>query len=142
MSLRAVTHESGRHNRWCGPAAVSVLTGMTAEDAARAIRRVTGKTQCTRVKLGDLLRALRQQGLVLNAVGIWSRGTGPTTAAWLKTRRQRTRATDTYLVAQTTHFIVVRGDMAVDNQTGKPVPLAKITGRRARVAAAYLVLNP
>lgn len=63
MNIHPVTHEKGDKNRFCGPAAISIITGMTTGEAARLLRRVSGDTQVRGTQTWEVLRALRMCNL-------------------------------------------------------------------------------
>jgi hypothetical protein len=78
-----VTHvSSGHRNRYCGPAALSALTGITAEDAARLLRKVTGKRSIKGCPTWGVVNALKEMGLEVKrvrgakTVGKWRKPAG------------------------------------------------------------------
>jgi hypothetical protein len=51
-------------NKFCGPAVLSILTGLDTDDAERAIQKATGiKHQIKGVLVTDLIRTIKAQGL-------------------------------------------------------------------------------
>ena len=141
VKLHPVTHDPARYrNRFCGPAAFSAITGLTAEDGAAAIREITGKRSVMGVAVSELRKALVAHGWETIPAGRFAHGERPTTAAWIRKRRGEDMRR-MFLVVQSTHFIVVKGRKAVDNFVREPVSILKITGRRARVVAVYHLIR-
>lgn len=60
MNIRPVTKGT---NRYCGPAVISALTGMDTGEAARQIRKLTGRRQVIRTTLQEVLMVLNQYGI-------------------------------------------------------------------------------
>ena len=94
MNIYPVTHGKGDKNRFCGPAAVSILTGMNTGEAARLIRHVTGKTLVAGTLGHHIDKALRRCNLYIDMVanyGYREVKLRPTLSQWLKdTQTMRT----------------------------------------------------
>ncbi len=137
--LHEVTHAPGEFREtYCGPAAVSAITGRTAECASAWINFGRGYDKPRKVKStgsGDLATALRLLGYLL------SQQPQPeprvTVAKWLRQRNARQR-TSVWLILAGHHWFVVRGNLVVDNVRGR-VTLSKGPKRRAFVTEAYHV---
>jgi len=141
MNLHDITSNPdlyrGAKPGWCGPAAISAITGRSRQcanawmlfDQSRMPNcEVRGSTP------DEVRRALRHLGYVMLAP---SHVEGkPTLAQWLRGRTASQR-TWTYLVIAANHWIVVRGNKAVCGLTGKKVPTSKAKKRRGRVVAVY-----
>jgi hypothetical protein len=142
--LHAVTHRADLgHNRYCGPAAVSIITGRTAECAVRWMLVARGYEPGERnggIKgswATEVGRALHALGYKLDAGEDWLRDR-PTLARWLRDRTPAQRAR-TYLVSAGHHFLVVRGNKIACSLTGAPVNLRAYPHRRYRVRHYYRV---
>lgn len=131
--LHAVT---GR-NRFCGPAALSTVSGFSTDECARVIRdchfarhaRSRGGVKGT--STFEMMEAFRALGYFLGrTIRPKVDGKRPTLAAWLRSRTDR-RAT--FLVMITGHWVVVRGNKFCDSFTREPVNLSKAPHRRCRV---------
>lgn len=138
--LHAVTHRKdlGR-NRYCGPGAVSIITGRTAECAVRWILAGRGYGPRERnggikgtfgVEVGEALHALGYELGMSHSAAI--DGKRPTLARWLRERTPEQRRR-TYLVSAGGHWIVVRGNKVACSITGAPVNLREYPHRRYRV---------
>lgn len=141
--LHAVTHRKDLgHNRYCGPAAVSIITGRTAECAVRWMLVARGYEPGERnggIKgswASEVSRALHALGYTLG-MGRCVEGR-PTLARWLRERTPAQRAR-TYLVSAGQHFLVVRGNKIACGLTGSPVNLRAYPHRRKRMQTVYPV---
>ena len=98
-----VTHANGRHNSYCGPAAISSLTGMTAEDGASLLRKVTGKRSIKGTPSWGMIKAFRELGMGVETVRVSANTIGKWTG----------RGTSRYLVIvggwTNGHYIAVEG---------------------------------
>lgn len=135
-----VVKESASGNHYCGPAALSIITGRSVEEICRLMRiQVTGQRAIKGLHGWQVVRGLALLGY--HAAGIpvassWLDFNRPTLAAWL--RRQR-KPEDVYLVGVTGHWIVVRGRKIADNHNPNGVFLRRYQHRRRRVLKAWLI---
>lgn len=122
-------------NGYCGPAAISAITGLTTAESAAAIR-IYGGARRRAIKsayLYELKYTLQKLGYEVEEAGVQGGGDRkkmPTLARWLREREDPSAMT---LVFVTSHFAVVKGRKYIDNHTGKPVWISKAPGRRRRV---------
>lgn len=123
---------------WCGPGALSIITGWDYETARQSFVRVTGKRSITRVYNHQMLKCLNEAGFRTIK---HCPDDNMTLAAWLKARPPE-HMDKTFLVQVTGHYIVVRGRKACDNRTKEPVFLTKMHSRRARVQCVWEVYRP
>lgn len=141
-------------NTFCGPAALSALTGQPVEAVTEVLRQVTGKTAIKGVSWSAMERAIPLLGYQLSYVPLgmyalrgdiigWQR---LTLAKWLKLPVATTFRTcgprlphETFLVCITDHYLVVRGRKIVDNCNMDGVFLRKYRRRRATVCRVWLV---
>lgn len=138
MKLRAVTEDG---NRFCGPAVVSALTGLTTGEAAAEIRKATGK-RCVMGtaswELRHTLDALGFQTLPLPLVLPNNRN--PTLAAWLRRNKALRTEGRVFLLNAGRHWLLISGRRYVCGITVEIVSVRdKRVKRRARVRSAWEV---
>jgi hypothetical protein len=124
-------------NRYCGPGALAILTGLDTGACAAAIRGVTGKPAVRGVRVGDLLDTAWRLRLRLQR--LHSDDVTGTLGRWAARQRD-----GRYLVHVTGHYVVVRvcaGTVEVcDNLSVYPQPLTQFRRSRVRVRRAWRVL--
>jgi hypothetical protein len=119
-------------NRYCGPAVISALTGMTTAEAARLLRHVTGKRAITGVRTSHLLKALKMCG-IHTTNKTFDLKPKPTLARFLDSGDLWPCVT--HLIVAGNHFQLVRDQQYVCGQTVDVVTVRnKKVKRRARVA--------
>jgi len=137
-TLKAV---SGKINKkrmtWCGPAAISIITGCGYDAALELLKQVTGRSVIKGVARPDMFRALRRLGYDCKSRQEFT-DWRPTLAWWLR-QRESDEMSLTYLVNVTGHYLVVRGRKIADNKTGEPVFTRKYPHRRKRVKVVWQV---
>lgn len=156
-------HPDLPRNKWCGPAAISIITGMPAELAAEWIRIRRGQSGTTKGIMGtmegEVLSALTAAGCrVLNeyytkdeARRIASQKLSfeekqavrrsrkrVTLTQWMRARDRKA----TYLLVAGNHYIVVRGNKACCGKTQDVVSVKKIPGRRSLVKSVWRIQKP
>ena len=141
LKLRPVNHAKGDTNRYCGPSAISAVTGMTSGEAARLLRSVTGRTAIKGASSASVCSALARCGVRVEKARE-HREALPTLAAWLKYTHGN-RGGKVILVSAGDHWQVVSGNRFVCGQTRDVVALdhPKVH-RRAKVKAAYWLDAP
>jgi hypothetical protein len=140
LKLRPVNHAKGDTNKYCGPSAISAVTGMSSGEAARLLRHVNGSASIK----GTYDRDMRS-ALALCGVRWWmfpEQTEGETLAAWLKATHGK-RGGKVLLVIAGHHWQVISGNRFVCGQTKAVVELdhPKVH-RRARVSAVYCLDAP
>ncbi len=143
LQIKPVNHGKVKadKNRYCGPSAISAITGMTTGEAARLIRHVSGKTKVT----GTSSRHIRQSLKLCNIIaepqyfGLpLHRRTGPTLAGWLKATVKERTSKRVFLIVSGWHWQVVQGRRIVCGILKEPTSVRdKRARRRARVAEVY-----
>lgn len=130
--------------RWCGPSAVSIITGLPYMSSLELLKRERFKRggyidRSSVVVKGtnneEMRMALFNAGYVLRPIHFRY---GITFARFLRERRPDL-VNETILVEATEHYMVCRGRKAADSKTGDPVFLSKMPGRRMRIERAWLV---
>ena len=148
--IHAVTHCEpfapwAKTQRFCGPGALSAITGRTAECGAAWINVERGRPAWRLVQgcsNHQVRRALRKLGYiarrqyVCNVITRSGRFLKPTVMQWLD---QRIHKSATYLVVVTGHYVVVRGNQLVDNQHGNPVHVERSKHIRKRVRMVFII---
>ena len=144
MKLFDVTHADVRYtNTFCGPAAISVITGCTAECAVewfrlrrekRAGPTPTGRPRQIRgVYHSEMRWVLTQLGYTSRETAYWTRDDRPTLAAFIKGRDRKA----TLLVSYGGHLVVMQGNTALDG--GHRLWVGDLPRRRARVSRAWII---
>lgn len=135
IRLRPVNHGPKR-NRYCGPSALSILTGIDTGRAAALLRRVSGAPRIRGTSSGAVKTALWNLGIHMSWTAM--AGRRPTLTQWLKLTRTL-RGDNTYLLAVGHHWAIIQGRRWACGIVGKPVPLKDSPKRRARVTEVYVL---
>ncbi len=135
--LHSIKHNNAS-KMWCGPAAIAAVTGVDTKTITQIIRSVGNKSRVKGVSNDDLLRALKVLGyettLVDKAAFRWER---ETLCRWKKKNKAKLKTP--VIVNVTGHYVVLHGDMFVDNHTKTPVRFSKAPHRRKLVKYAWSV---
>ncbi len=133
--MDAVKRKQRNGVTWCGPAALTAITGKSYEECEALLAGWQSKRPVTGVGLYAMRHALEKLGYTLIAERTRRR---QTLVQWHRGRSERRGV---YLVSITGHYCVVRGDVYVDNHTVKPVAFAVAPNRRALVRDVHLVMR-
>lgn len=117
--LRGVRGRDPRLKFWCGPTAISAVTGIDYYKACASISMVRGEAFRNTSQLGELQRVLEQRGYECES---WSVSKGLTFREWLLGRPTPTHPDTKYIVLVTGHFIAVAGDVVCDSQYTRGIP--------------------
>jgi hypothetical protein len=139
MRIGPVIKPKTGHNRFCGPGALSMILQIDTAEAAKLLRKVSGKQRIAGTHVGHMKNALRERGCRVVEVPV--RDT-PTLAEWLRLNPISQRSSNIYLITAGTHFVVVQGRLGGCNQTGGPGPLSAMKKRRARVSHVIRIEPP
>jgi hypothetical protein len=116
-----VTHnKTGFRNSYCGPAALSAIAGITAEQAAMLLRHVGGRRAICSTYDHEMVRALSVLGLKIEEQHVV--GT-PTVKRWKKPKGK-------LLVAVTGHYIAVQSGKFWDSFNNSGTSLKKIARKQ------------
>lgn len=138
MKLRTPIHGKNDANRYCGPAVISCLTGMTTGEAARLIRARTGKTNVMGTYTHEVRGALSQCGLQMTPIALSANGL--TLTQWLAESVAKRKAGIIYLVLAGNHWQLISGRRYVCGRIGEIVSIKdKRVKRRARVSAVWRI---
>lgn len=154
MKIFDVKHDPADKNRFCGPSAISALTGMNSGEAARLLRAVTGKRSIMGTSTVAVLRALRECGIqpkmrpcrvehYKNIKGKLKVRGLDSVAGWLKrTVKERTPGR-VFLIVAGNHWQVITGRRYVCGISGEIVSITdKKVKRRAKVTEVYEMVAP
>lgn len=145
LRIKPVNHGSSKRdkNRFCGPAVISAITGMTTGEAAAQLRRASGRRMITGTGTTELMDVLHMNGIRMRDVRhYWdvkfNRTDGVTLAGWLKASVKDRDAKSVFLVVAGWHWQLVQGRRYVCGLTKEIVSIRdKRVKRRARVAEVY-----
>lgn len=142
IKIKAVRKAARGHNRYCGPAALSIVTGIDTAQAAALIRKTSNVRSVMGTHSYQMIRAFNALGYHLTSaakVNPNDRKSNPTLAAWLK-ETASTRGDNVYLIAAGHHWQIVQGRRLCCSLTQQPVPLKhdKVK-RRARVTGVWKI---
>lgn len=162
MNIHEVNHAKGDKNRYCGPSAISIVTGMSTGEAARLLRHVSGKQSIKGTHDSWMRRAFAECGIMMRSVHVAEipdpnvryEGTRrivrlrrsserdheprPTLAQWLKDSTKLRTAGRVFLVSAGNHWQIISGRRFVCGRTIKIISITdKKAHRRARVSDVY-----
>ena len=140
-SIKPVKRAAKGHNRFCGPAALSIIAGIDTAEAAAVLRFVTRKRAITGTHDWQVIKALNLLGYRVQSaarVNPLKPKDNPTLASWLKSDERDGQGL--YLIAAGNHWQVVQGRRYCCGLTKEIVSIRdEKVKRRARVTAAYRV---
>lgn len=134
IRLSPVNHTGPRMNRYCGPSALSILTGLDTGRTAALLRRISGARSIRGTGTSTVKQALWSLGINMSWVAVMGRR--PTLVQWLKQTRDQ-RGDNTYLLAVGKHWAIIQGRRYACGIVRKPVPFKDSPKRRARVTEVY-----
>lgn len=138
LKIRNVNRDMTRKsNRFCGPAAMSVITGEDVDDCGRVMRGIAGQARAAAgFHTWVLKRALQNCGfdLVRLALAVPK----PNLRAWFKQSRP---AENLYLIVAGNHFAVTQGRRYVCSQTVTVRSTRNAPHLRAIVTEVYMVIQ-
>lgn len=158
MKIHPVNHAKGDKNRYCGPSAISIVTGMSTGEAARLLRHVNGAPAIKGTSAPDMHRALALCGIRMTTLIIkpqrpkqmqardpWTGGishtyteTRPTLTMWLKDSQKLRTPGRVFLVSAGHHWQVISGRRFCCGRVGKIVSITdKKANRRGRVRNVF-----
>jgi len=139
VKIKPVNNASSDTNRYCGPAVISAVTGMTTGEAARLIRHVSGQRKVTGSHTFHVLRALSLCNIQNVKTTVVTR---PTLAQWLKGSKNVRTAGRVYLIVAGNHFQLDEGRRYVCGRTRDIVSVrSKYVKRRCRVETVHELIS-
>lgn len=138
LRLHPVNHNGPRKNRFCGPSALSILTGLDTGRTATLLRRVSGARSIKGTYSGWMRKALRELGIdsFSSWTGHWTGGKPLTFVQWLRDTKDK-RGDGTYLIVCGNHWILVQGRRCACGITKEVVSLKDCSKRRGRVTECW-----
>jgi hypothetical protein len=142
MELKLIREEGD--NTYCGPAAMSLLTGKPVKECVKAIKKAGNRKIVKGIYTWELVAGMKKLGFKAELQPL-PRYTAPDgyqhshknyTLRQLLDRWWRNSET-AYLVVLTHHFIVVQGRMMYDNSNPEGLPLGLYKRLRTRVKVIY-----
>jgi hypothetical protein len=140
-TLKPVKRAAKGHNRFCGPAALSIIAGIDTAEASAVIRHVSRKRSVQGTSNWEVLQSLALLGFKASSaakVDPLNLKSNPTLAAWLKRDERDGKAL--YLIAAGHHWQVVQGRRFCCGITKDIVSIrdAKVK-RRARISGVWKI---
>jgi hypothetical protein len=143
--MHTVKHDL-RGKLWCGPAAISAITGRGTRTVRDAVQWHRGNYRpVSSTKPSEVLAALELLGYGFQEV--WNCEKSyfgkPTLVQFVRHWRDELACGLPILCALTGHFVVLQGDLFVDSWTKTPVPFSDAPKqfRRRRVAYAWRIFQ-
>lgn len=137
-------HEPHGKNRYCGPAAISAITGISTDDAAAVVRHLhPGRGPVKGMHNSELVGALEKLGArVVQVHGFTPRAPKPTLKHFIEGRIESLQKA--YLVINVTnHYVAMRGELVTCSLQRRQITHylgAKCLNRR--VVKAWMVIPP
>lgn len=134
--MKTQLHTVTGKNRFCGPTAIATILGITTDDASRAVRQITGKTQTTGVSHTAMYETLVRLGCRVRCFVADGR---PTANQWAKVNRDLYRDKHVIL-SHGHHYGTFLGNRFICSLSGRQtVPTSAIPKARGRVVAYFVV---
>jgi ABC-type bacteriocin/lantibiotic exporter with double-glycine peptidase domain len=123
------------HNKYCGPAVLSILTGKSTDECASVISHINGKYTVEGVKLADLLKAADKLGFDSQEIAPF--GSLFSQVSYL------VHSNGLYIVTLPKHFVVIeindKKAFFCDNHTKEPIPAASSARLSQKVISCHRV---
>ena len=135
LKLRAITDGNDK-NRFCGPSVISAVTNLTTGEAARLIRKQTGRSNVMGTHTSEIRQALAACGIETRFYRFNSRN--PTLAKWLRESKEDRTPGRLFLISAGHHWQLVSGRRYTCGRIRDIVSIKdKRVKRRARVREVY-----
>lgn len=140
LKLRPI-EDSKDENRYCGPSVISAVTKLTTGEAARLIRKQTGKPCVRGTYTSEVRHALEACGIKMWSAGYRTRHK-PTLAGWLRESKEDRTPGRVFLISAGHHWQLVSGRRYVCGRIREIVSIKdKRVKRRARVREVYELIS-
>jgi len=127
----------GKH-RYCGPCAISAITGYSSDDGARVIREHSGRPYVKGAAQRHVVAALRDFGVQCELLYDAPKGKGQTFAQWRKNSVDIRKGGVVFLLVSGWHYQVVSGRKATCGRIREIVSIRdKSLKQRSRVAQVW-----
>ena len=140
IPLHPVKRAIKASNRYCGPAILSILTGLDTTETARLLRHVGGRTRIRGTYTHEVERALSKLGYSMATSACYASQAAhqrPTLSQW--SRANRGRGQTTYIMSVGHHWAVVQGNRYACGIIGTIVPIKSSPKWRARVKHVWAI---
>ena len=142
FKVRPVNHGSTKRdkNRYCGPAVLSIMSGITTGEASRLIRNLFPHVHAVRgTSSGQISKAFDAMEIGMYKIAYRNaEGRNPTLAGWLKQTVDERTPGRVFLVVAGNHWQIVTGRRYICGIVGDFVSIKdKRVKRRARVTDVY-----
>lgn len=148
MKLKLREIKDGKDkNSYCGPSVISALTDLTTGEAARLIRKQTGRKMVKGSHSSEIKRALEACNINMLPHNCFdgegrhirlNRTNGPTLARWLKLSKPELTNGRVFLICAGWHWQLISGQLYTCGLIRDIVSVSdRRVKRRARVADAY-----
>lgn len=138
MNIKPVKVEG---NKYCGPAVISAIAGITTGEAARIIRETSNVRAVRATSIWQVERAFDELDYKLTKVphlDLFAHKDRPTLARWLKQNKELRAAGRVFLVSAGRHWQLISGRRYVCGRTVEIVSVRdKRVARRARVKGVW-----
>jgi len=125
-------------NQFCGPAALSLITGKSVDDCVSVLKDVRQSSRAVKgVYNGEMREALSHLGYRMYVLPVRGR---PTFARLLRSLKER-GPEHIFLINTTSHYVVLRGRKIYDNKNPEGIFVRQYQHRRARVYASWIVAS-
>lgn len=143
MQIHPVSHPKTGGNKFCGPAAISIVTGMDTGQAARLIRTTNRMRKVTGTTDAQMMRALRACGIsmIRHYDGDGKAKDRPTVTQWLRDSQKMRTPGRVFLVDAAHHWQIITGRRFCCGIVREIISIKdKRANRRGRVKAVYELL--
>ena len=139
MELKPLTHGK-RGNRYCGPAVISMIAGVTTEDAAALIRKHTNVRAVRGTSTGQVRRVLSHLGYTMR-LATTHLPRKLTLAGWLRETVDIRTSGRVFLLVAGNHWQLITGRRYACGITGGIVSIKhEKVKRRARVTEVFEII--
>ena len=142
FKVRSVNHGTKKtdKNRYCGPAVLSIMSGITTGEASRLIRNLFPYVHAVRgTSTHQVSEAFQNLGIRMSRVSYrTSNSSKPTLTGWLRQTVEERTAGRVFLVVAGNHWQIITGRRYICGISGELVSIkSKIVKRRARVTEVH-----
>lgn len=136
-----ILHPAIGTNRYCGPAALAILTGLDTDACATMLRMVSGKRYIKGIAKRHMLKCLQNLNLSTTNVSIGFKPHPLQTFGLPLNKWIDTVSAATYLVIIANHFVVVdaKFGMVCDNGTVYPLCIDRYRQKGKHVKKAWRI---
>jgi hypothetical protein len=131
-------HKIHGRNTYCGPSAISAITGFSTDEASVAIRRWSGQRAVKGAPISAVLSALADFGVTSSRTYSAPKGKGVTLTQWLKSSVKQRTSDRVFLLVAGWHYQIVSGRRYTCGRLREIVSIkSDEVKRRARVSHVF-----